>query len=77
MQETGPTPPLAELTDEQLLGRHRGGDEAAFEVLIERYRLELFHFLARFVGNRTSADDIFQDAFIQVHISASTCDTSR
>jgi RNA polymerase sigma-70 factor (ECF subfamily) len=77
MPETDPTPPLEDLTDEQLLGRHRGGDEQAFEVLIERYRLELFHFLARFVGNRTSADDIFQDAFIQVHISASTFDTSR
>ncbi len=77
MPETDPTAPLEDLTDEQLLGMHRNGNESAFEVLIERYRLELFHFLARFVGNRTSADDIFQDAFIQVHISASTFDTSR
>jgi RNA polymerase sigma-70 factor, ECF subfamily len=69
--------PLEDLTDEQLLGRHRSGDEAAFEVLIERYRLELFHFLARFLGDRTSADDIFQEAFIQVHISAGTFDISR
>ena len=69
--------PLEDLTDEQLLGRHRGGDESALEVLIERYRLELFHFLARFVGNRSSADDIFQEAFIQVHISAGTFDISR
>jgi len=77
MPEPDANPPLEDLTDEQLLGRHRGGDEQAFEVLIERYRLELFHFLARFVGNRTAADDIFQEAFIQVHISAGTFDTSR
>ncbi len=77
MPEPDATQPLEELTDEQLLGRHRGGDEQAFEVLIERYRLELFHFLARFVGNRTAADDIFQDAFLQVHISAGTFDISR
>jgi RNA polymerase sigma-70 factor, ECF subfamily len=77
MPETDATPPLEDLTDEQLLGRHRGGDEGALEVLIERYRLELFHFLARFLGNQASADDIFQEAFLQVHISAGTFDTSR
>jgi len=77
MPEPDPSTPLEDLTDEQLLGRHRGGDDGAFEVLIERYRLELFHFLARFLGDRTSADDIFQEAFIQVHISAGTFDTSR
>ncbi len=77
MQDSGQTAPLEDLTDEQLLGRHRSGDDGALEVLIERYRLELFHFLARFVGNRTSADDIFQEAFIQVHISAGTFDISR
>jgi len=77
MPEPDAKPPLEDLTDEQLLGRHRGGDEGALEVLIERYRLELFHFLARFVGNKASADDIFQEAFLQVHISAGTFDTSR
>ena len=77
MPEPDATPNLEELTDEQLLGQHRGGDERALEVLIERYRLELFHFLARFVGNRAAADDIFQEAFLQVHISAGTFDTSR
>ncbi len=46
-------------------------------VLIERYRLELYHFLARFLGDRAAADDVFQETFIQVHISADTFDTSR
>lgn len=77
MPESDATTPLEDLTDEQLLGRHRGGDEQALEVLIDRYRLELFHFLARFLGDRAAADDVFQEAFIQVHISAGTFDTSR
>ncbi len=77
MPETDATTLLTDFTDEQLLGRHCGGDERALEVLIERYRLELFHFLARFLGDRVAADDVFQEAFIQVHISASTFDTSR
>ncbi len=69
--------PLDELTDEQLLGRYCGGEAGALETLIDRYRLELFHFLARFLGDRAAADDVFQEAFIQVHISAETFDTSR
>ena len=52
MPETDAIPPLEELTDEQLLGRHRGGDEGALAVLIERYRLELFHFLAPPIDRR-------------------------
>lgn len=76
MPESDPTA-LEDLSDEQLLGRHRGGDPGAIEVLIERYRLELYHFLARFLGDRAAAEDIFQEAFIQVHISAGTFDTSR
>ena len=77
MPEADRTQNLEELTDEQLLGRHCGGDEAALGVLIERYRLELYHFLARFLGDRAAADDVFQESFIQVHISADTFDTSR
>ena len=77
MPEPDAQPALDALTDEQLLGRYCGGETAALELLIERYRLELYHFLARFLGDRSAADDVFQETFIQVHISADTFDTSR
>ena len=64
-------------TDEQLLQQYRSGQTPAFEALVERYRLELFHFLARFAGNRAAAEDLFQETFLQVHLSAETFDTSR
>jgi len=67
----------AGLTDEQLLLLYRGGQTQAFEALVERYRLELFHFLIRFVGGRAAAEDLFQEAFLQVHLSADTFDTTR
>ncbi len=66
-----------QVTDEQLLLRYTQGDTDAFEQLVRRYRLELYHFLARFVGDRVLAEDIFQEAFLQVHLSAGGFDVTR
>ncbi len=64
-------------TDEELLGAYVAGDRAAFTTLVERYRHELLHFLTRFLGSRAAAEDVFQDTFLQVHLSADTFDTDR
>lgn len=78
----GPSPqppnvPMTELTDEQLVGRYRAGVDEAFETLVRRYRPELFHFLIRFAGGRAAAEDVFQEAFLQVHLSIETFDLSK
>jgi len=65
------------VTDAELLQRHLSGDQGAFAGLIERYKGELFSFLARFTGDAALAEDIFQEAFLQVHVSAATFDMSR
>ena len=67
----------AEPTDEQLLSDYRNGDKAAFARLVSRYQRELYHFLVRFLGNRASAEDIFQETFLQVHQSAEQFDPQR
>lgn len=59
------------------MSAYRGGDNAAFETLVRRYSDELTRFLIRLVGNRALAEDAFQEAFLQVHLSAETFDTSR
>jgi len=64
-------------TDEELLSDHLGGNIASFSILMERYKNELLHFLIRFVGSRAAAEDVFQESFLQIHISAETFDTSR
>ena len=64
-------------TDEELLSAHIEGDSAAFPELMERYKNDLLHFLIRFVGSTAAAEDVFQDAFLQVHISAETFDPTR
>lgn len=64
-------------TDEQLLEDYRSGDAAALRTIIERHHDALMRFLARFLGDRQAAEDVFQDAFLQVHLSADSFDTSR
>jgi RNA polymerase sigma-70 factor (ECF subfamily) len=64
-------------SDTDLLQRHLDGDPEAFASLVRRYRRELFNFLARFTGDATLAEDVFQEAFLQLHVSAATFDFSR
>ncbi len=66
-----------EVSDEQLIALYIGGQAKAFGVLVERYRLELFHFLIRFTSNRAAAEDLFQETFLQVHLSVETFDPQR
>ncbi len=71
--------PVSDLTrsDEELLVAYRSGETEAFAILVDRYRNELVHFLQRFLGSRAAADDVFQDAFLQVHLSADSFDADR
>ena len=64
-------------TDEALLAGYLQGDRAAFRELIGRYSNELLHFLTRFLGSRAAADDVFQETFLQIHLSADTFDPKR
>jgi RNA polymerase sigma-70 factor (ECF subfamily) len=65
------------VTDEELLANYVGGQSAAFAELVQRYQHELFSFLQRFVSDAAIAEDLFQEAFIQVHRNARTFDTTR
>lgn len=66
-----------ERTDEALLEAYLEGDRAAFERLMSRYSNELIHFLTRFLGSRAAAEDVFQETFLQIHLSAETFDPER
>ena len=65
------------LTDEQLLANYGRGDQAAFAELIRRYQPELFAFLQRFVADGATAEDLFQETFVQVHRNARSFDPQR
>jgi len=64
-------------SDEQLVAASRQGDEAAFELLVERYQQELLSFLIRFLRRRAAAEDIFQETFLQVYLSSDGFDITK
>ena len=64
-------------TDEQLLAEHVAGQPGPFEELVRRHSDELFRFLARFTGNAAAGEDLVQEVFLQVYLSAEGFDFSR
>lgn len=65
---TGTTDHLAGPTDEELLTRYRDkGRPEDFNTLVKRYESELYRYLARYLGDHTLAEDVFQNTFLQVH----------
>lgn len=68
---------MTDLTDEVLFEQFRGGDLNAFRTIVERYHDDLLRFLTRLLGDRQGAEDVFQEAFVQVHQSADTFDRTR
>ncbi|MEP6668232.1 MAG: sigma-70 family RNA polymerase sigma factor [Chthoniobacter sp.] len=54
-----------EVTDEQLMARVRGGDEAALSTLIRRHQGVLRTVIARVVHNDADVDDLVQEAMIE------------
>ena len=64
-------------SDESLFLLHLEGDARAFRELIDRHGDDLLRFLNRLTGDAQMAEDAFQDAFLQVHLSGNTFDSSR
>ncbi len=65
------------ISDTELLRRHLAGEDEAFTALVRRYERELYNFLARFTGDPTLAEDLFQETFLQLHVSAATFDQTK
>lgn len=53
--------------DRELVRRWQGGDESAFEVLVERHQRRVFRLLLRMMGSREEAEDVSQDTFLSLH----------
>ncbi|HKM82908.1 MAG TPA: sigma-70 family RNA polymerase sigma factor [Candidatus Acidoferrum sp.] len=54
-------------TDVQLMLDVKAGDEASFELLLQRYRTPLVNFLFRMIRNREQAEDLAQEVFLRVY----------
>jgi RNA polymerase sigma-70 factor, ECF subfamily len=54
-------------SDVQLMLDVKAGDQASFELLLQKYRAPLVNFLYRMVRDRDTAEDLAQEAFLRVY----------
>jgi RNA polymerase sigma-70 factor (ECF subfamily) len=55
-------------SDESLMRRFQGGDEAAFGALFERYAPRLINFCFRVLQSRAEAEDLAQDVLVRIYL---------
>src|SRR6478736_4334494 len=76
--ESGATEDLDRETDEALMTRYRDqGRTADFDQLVHRYEPELYRYLARYLGDSSLAQDVFQNTFLQVHLKRGLYEDGR
>ena len=68
---------LKKLTDAQLLARYADGDEAAFRLIVNRYKDGLYSFLRQFLNRQDLVEDVFQETFLQLFTSRDSFDDTR
>lgn len=78
MKAPAPADSLAGLSDEKLMTRYRDqGREEDFNELVRRFERELYRYLARYLGDASLADDVFQNTFLQVHLKRNLYEDGR
>lgn len=66
------------LSDEELVRAFaEQGDRASFEMLVERYKNEIYNYLRRYLADDAMAEDAFQTTFIRVFQKSEQFDASR
>src|SRR5690348_2690635 len=65
------------MSDGDLVAQARSGNQAAFEILVERYRGPLYQFISRYFGDYDQRCDILQQVLIQLYISLPNLQTHR
>jgi len=58
---------LRGLDDAGVVSAFLGGEERAFQELVERYQTRLLNFIYRTIGDREKAEDLVQEVFIRVY----------
>jgi RNA polymerase sigma-70 factor, ECF subfamily len=58
-----------DLSDAEIMLRVREGDDTGFDLLIEKYRRPIIHFMFRMVHNQAIAEELAQEVFLRVYRS--------
>ena len=60
---------LANLADDKLVALYANGNNEAFDILLSRYQDRLFCYIMQLIGNRSLADDVFQETFVKAIVT--------
>ena len=66
----------SESSDAQIMLRVKTGDDAAFDLLVRKYRRPIIHFMYRSSRNQAAAEDLAQEVFLLVYRSRQTYEAS-
>ena len=69
MEVLGTSMPSQKLSDHELIDKTKGGDEAAFGEIMDRYRNPLTNYLYRFLNDYEEAVDLAQETFVRVYFA--------
>ena len=70
-------PILENQTDAELLVSYAAGDQAAFNIIVTRYKNGLYAFLQKFLNRQDLIEDVFQETFLQLFTSRESFDPAR
>jgi RNA polymerase sigma-70 factor (ECF subfamily) len=59
-----------ELSDEELILQVQRGHNVCFDILVDRFKVRLFNYLFRMVGDRDEAEELAQETFVRAYIHA-------
>ena len=57
------------MTDDALVSLYLKGNNSAFDILLERYKDRLYHYIYFIVRSREVAEDIFQETFVKAIVT--------
>jgi RNA polymerase sigma-70 factor (ECF subfamily) len=60
------------MSDAEIMLRVREGDDRGFDILIQKYRNPIIHFMFRMVHNQAVAEELAQEVFLRVYRSRQT-----
>jgi RNA polymerase sigma-70 factor (ECF subfamily) len=60
---------LKQMTDEELVVAYAHGENTAFDILLNRYKSNIYSYIYFIVHNREMAEDIFQETFVKAIIT--------
>jgi len=60
------------MSDAEIMLRVRNGEDAGYDILIEKYRKAIINFMFRMVHNQAVAEELAQEVFLRVYRSRAT-----